>query len=290
MTALADLDDLLNRLSGGAGTTETVFQWKYQRWTNAAGTPNQANTGQSRISLWMANGNPSGGDAAPSTAVAPTNATIGAVGQANAASGDNWLVGVAGFSGYSGMLILYDRLSHQGGLVGNVNTAQTTNLPTAALTRYTSGSGLWAWMEVYDAIGSTSTTFTVSYTNEAGTAGRTSVASQGTLTTTSSPNSMYPIPLQAGDRGIRSIESFTLAASTGTAGNIGVTIAKPLAFLQTGNVSANSSFGRGGSRNFFSGLPGIPKIETDACLAWLFIPSSGSVANDMRMALTMVEA
>ena len=121
---------------------------------------------------------------------------------------------------------LIDILSAQGGLVGNVATEQTTNLPTAALTRYTNGVGVMIGLVILTSIGGTSTTITASYTNQAGVSGRiTPAIAWGS---TSYPPLLYILPLADGDTGVRSVESVTLAASTGTAGNIGVMLFKPL--------------------------------------------------------------
>jgi hypothetical protein len=41
-------------------------------------------------------------------------------------------------------------------------------------------------------------------------------------------NKFQIMPLQAGDRGVKSVESLTLSASTGTAGNFGLTLFRPI--------------------------------------------------------------
>jgi hypothetical protein len=158
--------------------------------------------------------------------------------------------------------LLLDRLCHQGGLSGTVTTAQTTNLPTAALPRYTSGDGVQAAVEIYSQIGSTSTTLTISYTNQAGVSGQ---VSQPIVIGGSSNNSvgvMLPIPLADGDTGVQSVQSVTLAGSTLTAGNFGITLFKRLALLppHTGNFVE-----RQGYRNYLFG-GGAVEILPGACL------------------------
>jgi hypothetical protein len=112
-----------------------------------------------------------------------------------------------------------------------VATTQTTNLPTAALTRYTSGVGVFACLEITTAVGTTATTATVSYTNSSGTAGRTSPAITFGGTNDRQVNQVQMIPFQVGDVGVRSVESVTLAATTGTAGAFGVTLFRPVAVI-----------------------------------------------------------
>lgn len=176
---------------------------------------------------------PRGGAAAvtaPTTAVACDSNTVGAMIRPLAGAGDQVIVAAMyqprDNAGAGGLLV--DRLSHQGGLSGTVTTSQTTNLPTAALTRYTSGVGVYAAIEVYSSLGATDATWTIVYTNQAGTGGRSV-----TLLLSASPliNGFIPIPLQDTDSGVRSVESVTLTPSTGTAGNFGVTLFKPLAWM-----------------------------------------------------------
>ena len=236
------------------------------------------------MSLWTA---AQDAGSTPSTAVAPTSATTGALGQVDGGSSalvvsaiEAAAVATPAAQGMyaSRMLILADRLSHQGGLDGTVTTAQTTNLPTAALTRYTSGDGVWAVVEVYTAVGSTVTTVTASYTNQAGTASQTTqaVAFGGVSSTAGAGpvRSVGLLPLASGDTGIRSVESVTLAASTTTAGNFGITLLKPLLLLPLG---VNDPYQYDLVRGTLAG--GLPEILDGACLFWLwgnYVSSAGS--------------
>jgi hypothetical protein len=142
--------------------------------------------------------------------------------------------------GATGVYYFIDRLSHQGGLSGIVTTAQTTNLPTAALTRYTDGVGVMIGLTIYTVIGGTAATVTASYTNQAGVSGRTTAVQAIGGSGNSSAGRMIFLPLQAGDTGVRSVESVTLAATTGTAGNFGVTLFKILGAVCSDNVQALS--------------------------------------------------
>lgn len=127
------------------------------------------------------------------------------------------------------LFFLVDRLSQMGGLLLNITTVQTTNLPTAALTRYTSGAGV---MMGFELAGTTTVNFstTVSYTNEAGVAGRTTTTvhngGSGRY-----PSTMYTLNLQSGDLGVKSIESFQISASSGAGANGVLFLYKPLAII-----------------------------------------------------------
>ena len=108
-------------------------------------------------------------------------------------------------------------------------------IQTAALTRYTSGQGVMM-MAVSQSASSAVGTFTVSYTNQDGTAGRTSdvtytkvVSGGGTLvsSTNNAVTGSQPfIQLQAGDTGVRSIQSVTFSAAGG--GLMALVLVKPL--------------------------------------------------------------
>ena len=197
----------------------------------------------------------------PTTAVTCSKSTVGALNSEleSHSSSDLFIVNVSGsFSEYlASSIYLIDRLSHQSGLVGNITTPQTTNLPTAALTRYTNGSGVIAGIVVYNS--TLTMTLSLSYTNELGTSGRTTPATPMTV----SPGGIKFMPLQNGDEGIRSIESVTISSIASTAGNFGVVLFKPL--LLYGKPTL---YGCNLDQDFISGnmLGGIPQLLNDACL------------------------
>lgn len=149
-----------------------------------------------------------------------------------------------------GSILAYDRVWSCSGFSGTVTTAQAVASPPA-ITRYANGVGLEMWVECYAATGATAANITISYTNQDGVAGRTSVV---TAHPTSLPaGRMYRVPLQAGDTGVKSVESVTLSASTGTAGNFGVTLMKRIASLPgvTASVTTVADFAA-------LGLPPVP--------------------------------
>lgn len=140
-------------------------------------------------------------------------------------------------SGAAGLMVmLVDLLNISGGLDATLTTTQTTNLPTAALTRSTSGEGVFAALMIHSTIGATATTVTCSYTNSAGTSGRTTTAMIFGGSGQTAAGTLVRLPLQAGDTGVRSVESVTLAATTGTVGNFGVCLYRPLAMMVLNDV------------------------------------------------------
>jgi hypothetical protein len=166
-----------------------------------------------------------------------------------------------------GTYFIIDRLSHQSGLSGSITTAQTTNLPTAALTRYTNGVGVMIGLTIYTTIGGTAATVTASYTNQAGVSGKTTtVQSIGGSGNNTAPRMIF-LPLQAGDIGVRSVESVTLTANTGLGGNIGVTLFKILGAVCVDNAQAVSW------NDIITGgfIGGIPEISDSTHISLLGI-------------------
>lgn len=207
---------------------------------------------------------------APTAAVVPTNATTGALSIQNGGTGDLNIL-ASRFAGlYPGNYMICDRLSHQGGLSAIVTGAVTTNLPTAALTRYTSGVGVMIGITIYTVIGTTGTTITASYTNQAGAAAQTTPLVVFGGTGFREAGRMIMLPLAAGDTGVQSVQSITVAASTGTAGNFGVTLFKPLYTIISPDISGSMS------GDFVSGYSfgGIPTVLDNACLFAMCISAS----------------
>ena len=182
-----------------------------------------------------------------------------------------------GAAGVSVMAI--DLLNVQGGLSGTLTTAQTTNLPTTPLTRYTDGYGVMAALIVHTNIGTTATTVSASYTNSDGVSGRltTPTAIGGAAASLhSAARSFILLPLQGGDNGVRSVEAVSLQGTTGTVGNFGVCLFKPLAIQPLNNVEgahvidAVSSGGFGGA---------LSPISSSACIS---LVASANVAQTVN--------
>lgn len=281
MAALTDLSDLINRMSGGSsGAPESVFFYKPPRVAGAAATAPILGRG---CSLWTYDGFPAGGTA-PGAAAIPTRTTQGAIPfTAPAGSAEKFLISAGMTSLTQGVFILYDRLFHISGLSGTSTASQTVQGSPAspALTRNTSGAGNMVFYELYGQVGATSTTLTMTYTNQAGTGSRTSTINIGG-TGFREVTRMQRIPLAAGDTGVQSVQSVQLTASTAAAGDIGIVIAQPIAWIPCGNA------GIGGWRDFTTGLPSLPVINTNACLALHFIPGANT-APEIFGALSFVE-
>lgn len=227
-------------------------------------------------SLWAVTGTPGAG-AAPTTAsgAAVNSGTTGALYFVNPSGTDySYLARAIASCATVGSLIIYDRLVATATLSGTVTSAQTVN--TASLTRYTTGANVSAWFEWYTATGGTASNFTVSYTNDAGTPGQTSPST--TLIATPVAGQMQPIPLNGKD-GVRSVESVTLSASTGTAGNFGITLLRRLVTIPMPLANTSTVM------DAFAA--GLQQVQDSACLAfmvWCSTTSTGAIHGELSIA------
>jgi len=227
---------------------------------------------------------------APTTSVAVDSNSDVALGPIPDVTGGNELCVLGGrfnTSGAGGMAVcVIDLLNHHAGMSGVVTTEQTTNLPsgsTAALTRYTSGEGVMIGLVVYTNIGTTATTVTVRYTNSSGVGNRTSTATTFGGTFFREGATLIPIPLQAGDTGVRSVEGVTLAATTGTTGNFGVSLFKPLGMYALNDATGTmplDAVSTGGVSGQLSLAP------ADACLTLI---GMGATAQSINGTLLLTE-
>lgn len=229
-------------------------------------------------SSWLSTGFPGPG-VAPSTAVVPTSATAGALAKFTnpGAGGVLHLHDVSCLSLTPPATVeLWDRLSHMGGLSGTVTTSQTVN--TAAIDRGDlNGIGVVGWVEVYTTLGGTARTLTVTYTNTAGTGSRTGTAA---IPISMQATAMVRIVLQAGDIGIKSVQSVQLSGTTGTAGNFGITLARRILLVPTATTNVPM---------LRSGLDiGIPVVEASACLWATQSPFATSGLGTIRGGLRLV--
>lgn len=222
------------------------------------------------------------GPAIPTTAAALTKADTSALNYylPNYTPEVPYIIGArVNTAGARGAFLIVDRLSHQGGLDGTAITTQTTNLPTAALTRYTDGVGVMIGLTIYTTIGATGTTVTASYTNQAGTPGRTTVAQAIGATGFNAAGRMIILPLAAGDTGARSVESVTLTATTGTAGNFGVTLFKVL-----GGICVYESQGVFVGDIITGGVVGgLASFDDNAHLSLLFVGDNTTSSGGMSL-------
>jgi hypothetical protein len=262
MSAIADLHELVNRLSGGnSGNPELLMMHKESRVAGAAAA---APIVGFATSLWEYEGTPSHGAVPPTTVAYPDNTTQGSWKQTNPSGGrQKWASSIGGTVTSPGTLVVFDRLAHISGLSGTTITAQ--NVLATAITRNTNGVGNFIFGEIYTQVGGTATTITANYTNQAGVAGQTSQAVVFGNTGRREAQRFFEISLAAGDTGVQAVNTVTVLASTLVAGNFGIGIGHKVASLMVGTNSMADI------RSFLDGP--LTEILTGACLSWYWLPA-----------------
>lgn len=221
--------------------------------------------------LWNATGFPSAGvDPTPALqGYAPTKATVGAIPFNNPISPATLHMLSFGAGGPTlGSLILYDRLWHVGGisLTSIVSQAFTGVL---APTRHTGGIGNLLALEITTATtGTSAVTITVTYTNTLDQTGRT--ATFTTPAATQPVNRVHLFNLQAGDVGVKSVQSIILSA-TMTAG-----VANLIMFNSAEVVIVPWFANMFTERDLVLQMTNLPRVLDDACLALMVMPSATS--------------
>ena len=240
-------------------------------------------------SMWRATGQPGQG-AIPTTAIIPTSSTLGAMGFVNqTAPSTSYLgYGFIGCSNATATIEIHDRLASSGGLVLNVTTLQTTNLPinleTLGLVSDRLGSADYGdvqwWLEVYSDGGATASNATINVTYNDNTTGNLNVqAVGGTLRVGHMIGLDILRPAGAAGKNIKGINSIQLSASTGTAGNFGFTATRPRATMPT--LVANKM------EVFDWAQLGFSEIPNGACLFPMVLPtttSSGTIRGGGKIA------
>lgn len=157
---------------------------------------------------------------------------------------------------------------------------QTLN-NTVTLPRYTTGAGVRAYLVARATMGAGTPTIQMSYTNQAGVAGKTIPVTVTAVTTAvsghivnSDPTANHYgafLPLAAGDSGIRSIQSINLSA-TMTSGSLALVLCRPLTSLPITVLGVQSE------RNLLNQLPSMPQIVDGANLNFLMFTGGAYAA------------
>lgn len=226
-------------------------------------------------SFWRSTGQPAQG-AIPTTPALCTSALTGAMGLVNAGAGTKNYLGwmFMACSSATQSPEIHDRLVHNGGLSLAVTTPQTItglnlatlSVPAARLGDANYSDCLW-WLEVYAAGGATASNATINVTYDDDSTGNLNVLAVGG---TIAAQRLYPLTplIPTGQQGkfIKGINSVTLSASTGTAGNFGFTCTRPRAVMPV--VVANKT------ETFDWAALGLPEIADDSCLQLIMLTSA----------------
>jgi hypothetical protein len=128
----------------------------------------------------------------------------------------------------NGTLLLFDLLYISPAPIA-ITPVGSKVVNTTPLPRYATGNGVEAWMLLTTANASGGAVTVTSYTNQDGVAGRVGTFVNWPFTASFVSTLIGPMPLQAGDTGVRSVENIT--TGTSTAGALRVILMRPLARL-----------------------------------------------------------
>lgn len=234
-------------------------------------------------SLWRGTGFPTQG-AIPGAAAVCNSALAGCFPLPARAGAQERILGYieTQFATQNSFLVC-DRLAHMGGLSGIVTTAQTVNVDVSGTTdnmaarRGASDYSNVRWfLEWYTATGATAVNATCAVTYSDNSTGNIVVA----LTASVAAARLIEI-VSTNGLGIKSVQSVTLSATTGTAGSFGVTAMRVLAAPPTAPVGLAATYD-------WAAL-GAQKIEDSACLFPCLIPvgstSTGTTVGRLKIAV-----
>ena len=185
-------------------------------------------------------GNPGAGTLAGTSTtngVEPTDATAGTPTINAFGSGNTgYLTKVEYYSSVLSYLYLYDMQFKGGNYAYNSGTTTLSSQPDISNrcpdypgSGTVFGNGNEIWIEVVAAMTSaTAWQVQVTYTNSAGTTGRTSIVSAAQAAAALTVGKMFQIALQAGDSGVQKIESVIVTTGAAAAGSFNVLIMRKL--------------------------------------------------------------
>jgi len=182
------------------------------------------------------------------------------------------------------VLMLIDLLGFYRVTTVTTTTAQTTN-NTVTIPRYTDGAGVQAfmWNTNTVAMGAATPNLSINYTNSDGVSGhvtpttlpigKTAAANGLVLYSGTGAGKYGPfMPLQAGDKGIRSIQSITNSTSY-VSGEYAVGLCRPLLTLPI------TTLGVAAERDLMNQIPSLPRVYDGANLIWMIYSGANTPVN-----------
>lgn len=231
-------------------------------------------------STWPSTGSPAaGGVPATTPGTAYTSPVVGAIANPTNAGGFpnvstkkrylsslsiEYNIGVVG-----GTIILVDRLVAVSGIA--LTSAATVTVNTAALPRYTSGTGIQAWLEITTALSVAAPAVNLqSYTDDVGNSGISGSAMVAATATLAAGSLIGPLPLHGGGNsgGIVSVQTIAIS-NPATTGIANLVLLKPIA-----NISLPAEGWV--ERDQVDQSTNLPQIFDGACLHFLVLGPSGA--------------
>jgi hypothetical protein len=223
--AITSYDNIIAQRAGGFGNDVMVAKSSYV--TVASNWSTSFRAGGSPVAGTYSN-IPGG--------AAPDNTNVGALslGLSNPTGGNSKYMLVLGSMATQqlNMVMLVDLLVAAGNIVATSNSPQTVN--STALTRYTTGAGVYMTFDVTTVQGATAQNITVSYTNQASASGQSTGAVA--MTASAIVQRLQPaalgqfIGLASGDTGVQSVQTVTFSAAN-TQGAVALNLYKPVIWM-----------------------------------------------------------
>lgn len=228
------------------------------------------------FSLWRATGAPGQGAIPAAAALCDGTVLAGAIGfTQQIAPSTSYIAWLRLLSGNAVTTTeIHDRIAHMGGLNGTLTTAQTVGIDATTI----GGSGIPAarrgdanfsdlnwFLEVYTDLGATGVNATVNVTYDDASTGNLAPIALGA---TPRAGRLYQLVPAVSGRFIRAVNNVTLSATTGAAGNFGITCTR----LRTGidTLVANKA------EAYDWALLGLPEAPNASCLQLITVPSTTS--------------
>jgi hypothetical protein len=174
-------------------------------------------------------------------------------------------------TGVPAVLKLVDLQGYWPGI--NMNTLSAQTLLGTPAHRYTDGAGCRLALVARATTGATAHNVAVSYTNSGNTAGRTLPVTVACTASAIVPHIVHSgvaannygpeLPLATGDTGVKSVQTVTLSAASGTASTAALLLYKPIAQIPLSIAALMTE------KDFWNQLPSAPQIKDGACLGFL---------------------
>lgn len=237
-------------------------------------------------SLWSLGGSPGAGSFNTTlngvTLSSSSSMVAGQIPHVDPGSGNAYLARLTGAATQAGVLLLLDRLWHNGGYTITSTSAQnstTPSWPSRSADGTANGDGVLLACEISAATGAGTPTITCAYTNQAGTGTRSATNVQATVAS-SAIGATYFIGLQAGDTGVRSLQSVTLSA-TWTSGTMNMVAYRLLAALEIPIAGVTNAIDMvtGGMPRLYNGvvpwLVFLPNTTTASIVTGSYVETQG---------------
>ncbi len=281
-------DDLINQVTTNGKIEPVVYQktsvavgqaGHWQHLLNSAGSIPAATFGGAEATFVSTDNTWSEGAIAIGDQTSPATKHILSMGASVvAAAGAPWFVLPIDLVGYAKLTTT------------NVSTTGTKAITMTAIgssasnvDRYANGEGLRLFIGSYSTMGANAPTMQVTYTNSAGATGHvttagcvsTAAATNGTVLNSGNAANKYGpfLPLDAGDTGVKDIESVIWGGTAHASGSVVVCLCKPLCMPIP--VPATGLYSM---VDFVNTLPSLPRLKNGANVTFLVFGTGATTA------------